>query len=139
MMRLLIVDRDDKYTDEFFDFVKEKIRSYFYTHVKVKKLEPFEVFINESPEYKFPLRKYISCYDICIAALYNIVVVRYGRNIVLKIDENSVVPNTNIKLIDLCKLINEGNLVLKAYPIFTEIFNYVKNNIEDLNLEYALR
>lgn len=138
-MRVLINDRDNKYTDEFFYFVKNKIKSYFYQRINMKRLEPFEVFINETPKYKSLLKKYISAFDICISAIYNIVIVRYGENIVLKIDENAIVPNTNIKLINLCKLINEGNLVLKAYPIFTEIFDYVKDNIEKIYAEYALR
>lgn len=138
-MRILIIDRDGKYDDEFFDFVKTKIKNYFYQILNIKRLEPFEIFINKNPKYYSLFKKYISALDICISAIYNIVVIRYGENIVLKIDENSVVPNTNIKLINLCKLINEGNLVLKAYPIFTEIFDYVKNNIEKIYAEYALR
>ena len=139
MIRILISDIENKYTDDFFEFVKYKMREYFYSHLDYKKLEPFDIFINENPKYKSIFNKHISAYDICISALYNIEILRFGKNIVLKIDENAVIPNTNRKLIELCKLINEGNLVLKAYPIFTDIFNYVKNNIEEIYIEYVLR
>lgn len=139
MIRILINDIEDKYTEDFFEFVKIKMRDYFYAHLNSKKLEPFDIFINENPKYQSIFKKHISAYDICVATLYNISVLRFGENIVLKIDENAVIPNTNRKLIELCKLINEGNLVLKAYPIFTEIFDYVKNNIEEIYIEYALR
>ena len=139
MIRILISDIEDKYTDDFFEFVKYKMRDYFYNHLKDKKLEPFDIFINENPKYQSIFKKHISSYDICISALYNINVLRFGKNIVLKIDENALIPNTNIKLIELCKLINEGNLVLKAYPIFTEIFKYVKDKIDEIYIEYVLR
>ena len=139
MIRILIRDEENKYTDDFFEFVKYKMREYFYSHLEYKKLEPFDIFINEMQKYQSIFKKHISAYDICISVLYNVIVLRFGKNIVLKIDENAVIPNTNRKLIELCKLINEGNLVLKAYPIFTDIFNYVKNNIEEIYIEYVLR
>lgn len=138
-MKILIIDKDNKYTDSFLEYVKSRCRDIYYKKVNLKKLKPFETYINELPEYKSLMKKYISSNEICITGLYNIMICRYGQTIVLKIDENSFLPNTRIKIIELCKLINNGNLLLKPYPIFTEIFDEIKENIEVYYAEYVLK
>ena len=94
--------------------------------------------MNEVSRYKSILKKHISITEVCQIAFQNIIVLRFGNNITIKINEKVLLPNTNVKLIELCKLINNGNLDLKAYPIFTEIFNDVKDNLEKYYSEYAL-
>ena len=138
-MKILITDKDNKYTYDFLEYVKSKCRDIYYEKVNVKKLKPFEVYINELPEYKSLMKKYISANEICISGLYNIMILHYGQNIVFKIDENNLLPNTKIKIIELCKLINNGNLLLKPYPIFTEIFDEIQKNIEVYYAEYVLK
>lgn len=138
-MKLFIVDKDKKFDNDFFNVVKEKLLDLYYEKVNVEKLLPFEEYINELPKYKSLLKNYIYATEICQIAFYNVVMLRFGDNITIKIDEKVRLPNTNIKLIDLCKLINNGNLKLQAYPIFTEIFDEAKKNIEKYYIEYALK
>lgn len=137
-MKIIIDDVENKYTDKFLSYLKSKFFNVFYKKINYKKLEPFEIYINELPKYKSLMRNYISANEICISGLYNIMVLRYGQTIVLKINENIFLPNTRIKLIELCKLINEGNLLLRPYPIFTEVFDEIKKDIEKYYASYAL-
>lgn len=137
-MKIRIIDNNHKYTDEFLDFLIQKIRDKFTKDVKIEKLEPFEIYINELPRYKSIFKKYMPAYEICLMALYNIVVIKYDSSYVLKIDETQKIPQTNIKIIEICKLINNGNIMLKAYPIFTDVFKYVQTHVENYYAEYVL-
>ena len=138
-MEIRIVDKSGNYDELFFSFLKDKIREKFYDEVNVKKLLPFEIFINENPKYKSLFKKYISAYDICLTAFYNLKLIDYKPIYLLKIDEVIKLPNTNIKLIELCKLIDNGNIGLKAYPIFTKVFKYVQEHVEEYYAEYTFK
>lgn len=137
-MKILITDEAGKYTDDFLNYILAKFRDIYYEIVDGRKLAPFEVYINELPEYKSVFKKYMSAYEICLMALYNIVVLKYDSSYVLKIDETQKIPQTNIKIIEICKLINNGNIMLKAYPIFTDVFKYVQTHVENYYAEYVL-
>lgn len=136
-MKILITDVENKYTEGFFDFLIRKTQTRFFENLNVKKLESFEVFINESPRYKSLFRKYISAYDICVTALHNLKVLRYETLSSIVIDNTVLMPGTSIKVLELCKLIDEGNLGLKAYPIFSNTFKEVQGEIETYYAEYV--
>lgn len=137
-MKILITDEAGKYTDDFLNYVLAKFKDIYYEIVDERKLAPFEVYINELPRYKSLMKNHISAKEICITALYNIRILHYRQDVIFKIDETVYLPNTRIKLIELCKLINDGTLLLRSYPIFTEIFDWVKDNIEVYYAEYIL-
>lgn len=138
-MKIFIINDDDKYTGDFLKFVIEKTRELFLEKLNKQKLQSFEIFINKNPKYNSLFKKYIPAYEICYSALYNLHVKHFGSVITIEIDSMINLPNTSIKLIELVELIDKGNLVLKAYPIFTEVFKEIEDKIENLYAEFILK
>lgn len=73
---------------------------------------------------------------IILIALNNLNINRTTRFVTIKIDEKKVIPNTSLRIIDICKMINYGNFELQAYPLFTNIFNFVKRYIDGIYVMY---
>lgn len=137
-MKVLFTDNENKYDVEFIDVLIRKIRNLFFERLNRNKLIPFEVFINENPEFNSLYKKSFSAYEICLTAMYNLKVIKYGIMYNIEIDSTAKLPGTDIKLIQLCELINDGNLVLKAYPIFSDVFKEIQSKIEEYYAEYIL-
>ena len=78
----------------------------------------------------------ILCRNIIQNAANNLVFKKFQGEIIITINNTKKFSNTNAKLYDLCKLINYGTFSVKGYPIFTEAFNYVSDNIEILYYNY---
>lgn len=137
-MRIVLTDTENRFDDKFLNYLKTVLRDKFFELVNYRKLLPFEIFINGVTRYKSLLKKYISSSEICNIALYNIKVTSTTYSHTLEIDAMATIPNTTIKIKEICSLIDDGNLYLKAYPIFTETFQYVQTNIEEIYAKYAL-
>ena len=137
-MKAFLIDTQNQYTKDLLEYLKDKLREYFNSIVDYDKLVPFEIYINELPKYKSLFKKYITAYEICNAALYNIEILSTSQTHVLRINPVEKLLNTPIKIEELCKLINNGNLYLKAYPIFTKIFQYAQRNVDKIYSEYTL-
>lgn len=50
--------------------------------------------------------------------------------VVFKLNKNINLTEIPAKLIDICKLINYGNLEVKGFPIFTIVFTHISDNID---------
>lgn len=127
-MNLVLFDRQLKYTDDFLNFLIPKMIYRGLGEYNPKKTVLQEVYINEF--YKSKFRKYIAAKDVIISGFYNLTWQRYADKIVIEIDPNCLLVGTTAKLNEVCKLINYGTLEISAYPIFTEVFNYFKENID---------
>lgn len=137
-MKIFLIDDNQRFTNDFLNYLQVELRDYFFNVVDYKKLLPFEIYINELPRYKSLFKKYITSYEICNSALYNIKILSTKNSHTLTIDDKAILPGTSIKVLEICTLINDGNLILKAYPIFTKSFHYIQSNVERLYAEYVL-
>lgn len=137
-MKIIIVDEEGRFDNKFISYVKDQLRTKFLEDVEYKKLKPFEIYINEVPRYKSLFKTYITAAEIYSAALYNIQTVTTTYSYILQINPMVTIPNTTVKVEEVCKLIDDGNLFLKAYPIFTKTFRYIQDNIEALYAKYEL-
>lgn len=54
---------------------------------------------------------------------------------IIKVDFSKITRKNTAKLYDICKMINFGTLQMKAYPIFTDTFNYFSKLLHDRSLE----
>jgi len=127
-MKLILFDTERKYTDDFIDFLKTKMIYAGLGEYNPKKTVLHEVYINEF--YKSKFKKHISAREVIISGLYNISWQRYVDKIVIEINPNQLIAGTDAKLYEVCKLINFGTLDLPAYPIFTDLFETFKRNID---------
>lgn len=123
-----------KYGLKFVLYIIKKLQKYIIGNINVKKLIFIEAYINLM--YTSQLRKYISAKDVIISGAMNITYTIYPHKFVIEIDSNQILYGTDAKLCDMCKLINYGVLGVSAYPIFTESFDYFKENLNVLFEQY---
>ena len=77
-----------------------------------------------------------SAYEVLIAGIKNLRVLDCTDHYIIEINPNEIAPKTRAKLIDICNLINYGNLEMPAYPIFEDTFNEVLINLPNLYEKY---
>ena len=68
----------------------------------------------------------IKTFNIIKSGIENIIYTEYTDKFKIGIDNNTFVPNLNAKLNDICKQVNYGTLTIRGYPIFTDVFEYMK-------------
>ena len=130
-MELVIFDTEQKYDEDFLEYLRKYIILNIIGNINKKKLISSEIYINQYTDITTIFKKYISSYDVVVSGASNIVYRIYNNKIVFNIDSTAIFPGTSAKLNDLCKLINYGNLVVQGYPIFTDTFEYFEKNIDD--------
>lgn len=86
--------------------------------------------------YKNNKRVIPSAYEVLIAGIKNLRVLNCINHYIIEINPNEIAPKTRAKLIDICNLINYGNLEMPAYPIFEDTFNEVLINLPNLYEKY---
>lgn len=118
--------------DEFIKFIVEKINELLYIKSRAlfKKLSNFDNLILECTANEFDTTQLIKL------AAKNIIYTKNYKNFYITI--NTAVKINNISLLQLCKLIEYGNSQLQGTGIFTEVFNYIKNNLDTYMLQYQL-
>lgn len=80
----------------------------------------------------------ITAQNILINAGQNLQVLDFTEIIIIQINENVLFRNSQIRLIDLCKLLNYGTLDIQGTNIFSDTFDYIANNINQIYLNYIL-
>lgn len=80
----------------------------------------------------------ITAQNILINAGQNLQVLDFTEIIIIQINENVLFRNSQIRLIDLCKLLNYGTLAIQGTNIFSDTFDYIANNINQIYLNYIL-
>lgn len=80
----------------------------------------------------------ISAQSILVNASLNLTVKNYQQIAIISIDENVNYNNSQIRLIDLCKLLNYGNLDIQGTKVFSDTFDYVAHNIHQIYFNYIM-
>ena len=134
---ILIVDKKYSYND-FISFLKRRMLQYFASNVNLKKIKLYNEYFN-SEEFK---EKYgdvsIDSFTVIKIGITNLKSIKYPTYTELTIDDKLTYPGTDIKIKDLCKIINYGNLSIDAYPIFTDMFRYFTIRMKTYVNKYEL-
>ena len=125
-MKIII---NKEYGYNFVNAIKRKIIRDIKLSINMAKLYPIDRYLSEVLLLDY------SAIDIINFSLKHFVIIIYDDKYELKIDEN-IIYRDNIKLISLVKLINFGNLELRPYSIYTNEFNEITNNIDNLYIVY---
>lgn len=123
-----------KYGLKFVLYLIRKLQNYIIGSIDTRKLFKIEEYINSV--YNENNKGYISVKNIIISGAMNLTYTIYPTKFVIEINSNEIYYRTNAKLYELCKLINYGVLGVTAYPIFTESFKYINDNINLLFERY---
>lgn len=75
---------------------------------------------------------------IFLDSISNLEYKKIGNDYEISINPNVICSNIPAKLIDICALINYGNLSISPYPIFDILFERLGEMISDLYIEYTL-
>lgn len=104
----------------FIKFLIKKLVGLLCEKVNLKKLKDFDNYLKEKKIKKVKGKK------VFFLAINHIVY----KNSKIQINESILYPGTDYKLIDLCKLLNYGNLEFEGYPIFSTVFDFISDNIK---------
>lgn len=96
-----------------------------------RKFASMEAFINSVPEFRSIYRKEYSCKDIVYMSAYNLVYDFYDGSAIIYVDQNVYYPGTQVKLSQLCRLIDSGAIGLPGTYIYTKAFNEVQTSQYD--------
>ena len=127
---MLLVVENEKVDVGFIAFLKRRLRMRILSSINFNKLIKFNKFF-ESDAFKtiYGDKKILAERVVVLGSnhLQHTIIHNTAR---IYIDPNVYYPGTEIKLVDLCNLINFGNLSVDAYPIFSNAFQHFSDNIE---------
>ena len=113
-------------SEEFGNWLLQDMKKTFKTQVNCKKLESFQHYLQEY------LNINISAISVYNNGIDNLILKKNDDVLVIQISDKSYL--NNIKILNLCKLINYGNAEITPYPIFTQIFDKYAENISEYKL-----
>lgn len=126
---MTLIVENKNVTKGFITFLKQKMISHLALILDMRKLKSFEEYFQSEEFLKSTNNVVINPKKVIVLAMSNIISKRYETTTHLFINPNLLYPGTNLKIVDLCKIINYGTLSIDAYPIFTMTFNHFSNNI----------
>ena len=131
-MKLKISDPNNSIELDFIKWIKDKIKDKILSDLNIKKLDIWTNYINEQQIYKSIYKKKVNCLDVILAGIYNLIYKYTFDGFVIMINPNINLPGFDrVKIASICKLINYGNQDISGYHIFTDIFEYFANNINE--------
>lgn len=127
-----LVDGDEK----FIQYLIKLMQKLYIKYLDIGRLSSWDEYLNSGIIKSIGNRK-IYCRNIIVSGFNSLRYEKYNnRKFIISIDQNAVFPSTFVKTISLVKLVNNGNTERKAYPVFTNVFNYINDNLEILYKSY---
>ena len=118
----------------FINFLMFKLRLLILKKLNRKKLKLIDEYVNEKELFEKSNKnskiKFNSYYAIHFA-VRNIVCINLRGKFIIKLKENINLPGFNTPILEICKFIDYGNYEFEGYPIFTNAFMNIRNNIVD--------
>ena len=132
----IIIKNTNKYDLNFFNWLIEKIKSYLLMFDDFSRYKQIEEYIN-SNILRSKKYRYLSMHDIFFIAAASYECINYGSTAIIQINHQIKIYNTNIKVIDICKILNYGSISVKGIDIFSQIANHIKLNLNNYYREYC--
>lgn len=132
----IIIKNANKYDLNFFNWLIEKIKSYLLMFDNFSKYKQIEEYIN-SNILRSKKCRYLSMHDIFFIAATSYECINYGSTVIIQINPQVKIYNTNIKVIDICKILNYGSISVKGTDVFNQIANHIKLNLNNYYREYC--
>ena len=132
----IIIKNTNKYDLNFFNWLIEKIKSYLLMIDDFSRYKQIEEYIN-SNILRSKKYRYLSMHDIFFIAAASYECINYGSTAIIQINPQIKIYNTNIKVIDICKILNYGSISVKGIDIFSQIANHIKLNLNNYYREYC--
>ena len=133
----ITIDSNQKYTNDFLNYVKNRmfILGMNYLNEHRQKLTAVTEYLQSN---LFTGVRKPTAEQIIVSGLKNIIYKRISDKIIFSIDEVRRVPqNDEFQLSTMCQLIDQGNLELQPFQIFTYVFQYVLMNMSSIYSDYT--
>ena len=117
----LIVDNKD-IVPSFISYLKTRLLRHICLILDLSKLKPFDEYFHSLEFLEISNDVLISSKRLILLAMSNLQHKRYESTTHIFINPNVTYPGTELKLVDLCKVINYGTMSVEGYPIYTETF-----------------
>lgn len=140
-MKLEIKSKDDFVIEpDFVYWLKGIVSKVIKSSVRYQKLIVWDKYLTEADFLTLTNRKSITAREIVLCGADNLVVQILPDKFIIHIDNKKKINGVSApKLEQLCRLINFGNSDIKGYPIFTDSFTSVINNIDNYIELYYLQ
>lgn len=124
-MKLHLVN-DKRFDEPFIKFLIQKIKIEIMGNCNLQKLQPFGEMLEK---LNIKVQPIIIVQKGVQAITYREINNSKEKGYDIFIDENVMLGGTKFKLISLIKLLDKGNTELRGYPIFSQAFEKVGNEL----------
>lgn len=125
---MTLVVTNSNYTSGFINYLISIIKRDIRLNMSSLKLKKFKNCVSNDLQLK-EIFKDIEIKKVILIALKNIHYRKILSGWEIYIDNAVVYPNTNYRIVTLCKIINYGTLSVKGSNLFTDIFKRVTTNL----------
>lgn len=127
-MQLQIEYTNNVLNKEFGNWLIEIMSKEILSSINKKKLISLDKYIEENFTHLY--KKPVSSMDIIQQGLNEMYCDDSSSKLIIQISKNKFVPGMDrVRIESACKLINYGNKSVPGYPIFTNEFTHIANNI----------
>ena len=126
-MNKLRIDNNQKIPYSFVQYLKSELSKIIKVNIDDSKIKQLDIYFNELLN---GYNAYYTTRQIIEMGANNLTITIFPQYYLIGIDGNMLLPQTDIKLLDACKLINDGNVELKGFPIFNNCINFISDNID---------
>lgn len=123
------------YEEAFIEWLIRRLKINFIKHINDKHLQEFNKILKRENLFEKINPSLGNDIDIRKAILIAVQNLRYRKvkdKYIIKIYTNKKYPNYDVSIVTLCNLLNYGCFSIKAYPLFTDTFNFVTANLNKL-------
>ena len=131
-MNLIISNPENIDLDDFCEWLIPQIQRYLIASIDDNHLIRWDYYLNLGSTFLKTYRfdRPVSSKEILIAGSYNLIVKKQPEQYTIELNMNTIIPNSSAKFINVISLINNGNLSMQGYNIYTQVMDYIANNID---------
>lgn len=130
---------DDPDYSSFMNYLVKKIKEQLLNECNYNRLKPAYDFIYNSPDLKSRFGRMPSLKSLFRACVSNITWTKQSNDYIIQIDNTAYIYGLSVSASSVAGLINFGNQVVPAYPIFDQVFRFFAYNLDGYYTLYRLR
>lgn len=132
----LVIEENDLIDIKFIKWLIKRIKKLIILKCNSRKLSSIQNYVdNNNP---FNTRNKISINGIILQASQNIIFYKHKSYFYIMVNPIIRAQGMDLKLEDVCKFINYGNFEMPGYPLFTNIYFDIKDNIKEYLKQYLI-